>query len=310
MGRKQSRRQGRDLNGILLFDKPPGISSNDALQKVRRLYKARKAGHTGNLDLQATGLLPLCFGEATKLCAFLLAADKYYGSEVELGTATTTGDSEGEVTYKGSVDGIDIQGIETAMGEFAGEIEQLPPMHSAIKFKGQPLYKLARKGIEVERQPRRVRIYLFRLRYLQDDCLGVDVHCSKGTYIRTLAEDLGKILGCGAHVASLKRIRVGPYDVDDACSIDVLEEKAHQAEHALDALLLPMDSALSTKPQISLTEDASFYLQRGQPVLVARAPTSGLVRLYAPGQRFIGVGEVQDDGRIAPRRLLRAAQKN
>ncbi len=300
------RKQGRNISGILLLDKPPGISSNAALQQVKRLYHARKAGHTGSLDPLATGLLPLCFGGATKISAFLLDAEKRYRVRIQLGVTTTTADSEGEVVDTLPVEGVTEVLVEEALGRFRGEIEQLPPMYSALKHKGERLYKLARKGIEVEREPRKVHIYELKLLAFELPEIELDVRCSKGTYVRTLAEDIGRAVGCGGHVAALRRTGVGPYSDVDAHTVDELEGNAESGFAALDALLLPVESALSHWPEVRLTGDAAFYLKQGQPVLVPRAPTEGWVRLYAEGDRFIGVGEILDDGKVAPRRLLAA----
>ena len=301
---RQRRLRGRAVDGILLLDKPSGISSNGALQCAKRAIGARKAGHTGNLDVLANGLLAVCFGEATKLCRYLLDAEKQYRVEMKLGEKTTTGDSEGEVTERHAAVVVNRRQIEEAAAAFRGEIDQIPPMYSAIKHQGQPLYKLARRGIEIERTSRRVTIYSLDIRYLIDDRLGIDVACSKGTYIRTLAADLGDLLRCGAHVSKLRRLKVGPYDVEDAHPLAEVERIANDGLDAVDGLLLPMDGALASFPEIVLTDDAAFYVCRGQAVLVPRAPTSGLLRLYDSKRRFLGVGEVLADGRITPRRLL------
>jgi tRNA pseudouridine55 synthase len=209
MGRRRS--TGRKVNGILLLDKPLGITSNDALQRVKHLFRARKAGHTGSLDPLATGLLPICLGEATKISAFLLDADKRYRVKVKLGVTTTTADAEGEVLEEKPITGVDQARIEAALESFRGEIDQLPPMYSAIKHKGERLYNLARQGIEVEREPRRITIHSLVLLDWQAPEFSLDVHCSKGTYVRTLAEDIGNVLGCGAHVTALHRSGVGPF---------------------------------------------------------------------------------------------------
>ena len=305
MGRSSRRAaRGRAVDGILLLDKPTGISSNDALQRVKRIFNARKAGHTGNLDVQASGLLPVCFGQATKLCQFLLDADKQYLSQFRLGVRTSTGDGEGQTVEVRSTDGIDRHALDEAIAGFVGEIEQLPPMHSAIKHQGQPLYKLAHQGVEVERQRRPIRIYRFEVAGFDGTRVDVDVTCSKGTYIRTLAEDLGEVLGCGGHVAALRRARVGPFQLSEAWTVGDLEALAQRSEDAVDGALLAADSALPTWPSVSLSDDAAFYVAHGQAVLVPRAPTSGMLRIYDAEHRFMGVGEVLDDGRVAPRRLF------
>lgn len=297
------RNKGRNVNGVLLLDKPVGMSSNMALQIAKRLFNANKAGHTGSLDPLASGLLPVCFGEATKASGFLLDADKRYRVRCKLGEKTSTGDAEGEVIETRPVEGIDAARLEQVFARFRGEIEQIPPMHSAVKHQGQRLYKLARQGVEVEREPRTVVIHALTLLGVDLPYFGIDVHCSKGTYVRTLAEDIGEALGCGAHVTELRRLGVGPYDAAGMVDLDAL--KAESAEPAaLDAHLLPIESALTQWPDVRLSPDAAFYLRQGQPVVVPRAPTSGWVRLYAPDERFLGMGQVLDDGRVAPKRLM------
>ena len=302
MGRR--RQHGRDVSGILLLDKPLGATSNEALQQAKRLFQARKAGHTGSLDPLADGLLPLCFGEATKLSAYLLDADKRYFVRVKLGIVTATGDAEGEVLERRPVEGFTPERLEAAVARFVGHIEQLPPMYSALKHQGQRLYKLAREGIEVAREPRTVTIHAIVLGVLDGDEFEMDVRCSKGTYVRTLAEDIGAALGCGAHVIGLRRTGVGPYGADDMVTMGQVEDAAAKGAQALDALLLPLDSAVGHWPEVRLSQDAAYYLKMGQPVLVPRAPTSGLVRLYEPNGGFVGVGQIEDDGKVAPRRLM------
>jgi tRNA pseudouridine55 synthase len=305
MGRRRVR--GRDVNGILLLDKPSGITSNDALQQVKRLYYAKKAGHTGSLDPLASGVLPICMGEATKVSAFLLDADKRYQVRCQLGVRTTTGDAEGEVVETRPVASWTAEQIDTVFEEFRGSIEQIPPMYSALKHQGQRLYKLARQGVEVEREPRPVDIYELTLTGQGDDWIDIDVHCSKGTYIRTLAEDIGEKLGCGAHVSALRRSMVGPYGASQLVTLDQLQQLKENDIPAMDDLLLPIESALSQWPDVDLSTDAAFYLQQGQPVLVPHAPTSGWVRLYEGNRSFLGMGEILDDGRVAPRRLMKNA---
>ncbi|MCC6203031.1 MAG: tRNA pseudouridine(55) synthase TruB [Gammaproteobacteria bacterium] len=292
----------RAVNGILLLDKPVGISSNAALQRARRIFNARKAGHTGNLDVLADGLLPVCFGEATKFTGFLLDADKTYRSDFCLGQETTTGDREGSVVFEGDVVGIDA--VARVIERFTGVMEQVPPMHSALKHHGQPLYKLALRGIEVERAPRRIVIHEIRVNQLAAGILSVDVRCSKGTYIRTLATDIGRALGCGAHVASLRRLQAGPFDVRDAATLDELEAEALQGFACLDRRLLPIDRALAGCPTATLTADEARRLQRGQKIQSAHGGRAGPLRLYDPEGGFIGVGELSHDGMIAPRRLV------
>jgi tRNA pseudouridine55 synthase len=305
MGRR--RRHGRDLTGIVLLDKPLGLGSTQALQRVKNLFQARKGGHTGSLDRLASGLLPLCFGEATKISGFLLNADKRYRSTFRLGVVTNTGDAEGEVIERHDPPELKEREILRVLAEFTGPIEQVPPMHSAIKHQGQRLYKLAHQGLTVERQPRSVTIYRLELLGFGDGRLQVEVDCSKGTYIRTLAEDIGKRLGCGGSVETLHRFGAGPFEAKDMISLGELEERAESGLAALDELLLPIEAAVAHWPGVSLPDAVAYYLRRGQPVLVPHAPTEGWVRIFAGGDRFVGIGEVLDDGRVAPRRLMNAS---
>ncbi len=307
MGRR--RKHGRDIDGILLLDKPLHLSSNEALQRVKRLYQANKAGHTGSLDPLATGLLPVCLGGATKFSTYLLDADKHYRVRIRLGITTTTADAEGEVLETRPVVGVDETRLQAVMARFLGPIEQLPPMYSAVKHQGERLYKLARQGIEVERQPRTVTIHRMALIDLALPELELDVHCSKGTYVRTLAEDIGAELGCGGHVIGLRRTGVGPYVEPERrfVTLEEIEDLIAAEEDpypALDSLLLPLESALEHWPAVRLTADAAFYLRQGQAVLVPQAPTAGLVRLYDPSRHFLGVGCILDDGKVQPKRLL------
>ncbi|MEX0951398.1 MAG: tRNA pseudouridine(55) synthase TruB [Gammaproteobacteria bacterium] len=303
MGRQQ--RRGRDLHGILVFDKPAGITSNGALQQLKRLFDARKAGHTGSLDQPATGLLPICFGEATKLSGYLLDADKHYQARCRLGRVTTTGDAAGETLDEQMVPALSAGQIEAALARFRGPIMQTPPMHSALKHQGKRLHELARAGIEVERAPRPVTIHVLTLNEQGDTYLDIEVRCSKGTYIRTLAEEIGAVLGCGAHVESLRRLGAGPFVVGQMHAIEELQSLLETGGiAALDATLLPLDSALQQWPALYLTASLVQFLLQGQAVVVPKAPTSGLVRLYDSHQHFFAVGEVLDDGRIGPKRLL------
>jgi len=295
------------VHGILVLDKPPGISSNDALQQVKRIYQAAKAGHTGSLDMIATGLLPLCLGEATKLSGFLLEADKRYHSVCRLGVTTTTGDSDGEVEQTRALPALDAARVEEVLQHFRGAIRQVPPMYSALKHHGRRLYELARQGIEVERAAREVRIHALRLLQLGERQLTLEVHCSKGTYVRTLVADVGEMLGCGAHVVALRRLQAGPFREDQAVTMERLQALQVEGLAALDALLLPAEAAVSDYPELTLGDSAAWYLHQGQPVLIPRAPTDGLLRLYNKHHRFLGMGEVLSDGRVAPRRLLRQA---
>ncbi|MEM1114619.1 MAG: tRNA pseudouridine(55) synthase TruB [Pseudomonadota bacterium] len=302
------RRRGRPLNGILVLDKPLGVSSNQALQSAKRLFFAAKAGHTGSLDPLATGVLPLCFGEATKFSQYLLDADKAYSSTFRLGIATTTGDAEGEVIAECDGSALTRGTVEEALGRFRGEIEQIPSMYSALKHEGKPLYELARRGKEVERPSRRVhikRLQLTAFRGGERPEVDVDLECSKGTYVRSLAEDLGEALGCGAHVSALRRTQAGPFREDRSVTLATLESlKAHERLADMDALLLPPDRALGSLPLVELPESSGFYMRRGQPVQVPNAPCDGMVRIALESGEFLGVGEILDDGRVAPRRLI------
>ena len=277
------------------------MTSNQALQASKRSFNACKAGHTGSLDPIATGLLPLCFGEATKISQFLLDADKCYRTAFKLGETTSTYDSEGKIIEKRPVN-VSWGAVKRAVRRFEGEIEQIPPMYSAIKQGGKPLYKLARKGVEVDRKPRCITVYRIKCLDFKDDLLDLEIHCSKGTYIRTLAHDLGQLLGCGAHVANLRRLAVGELVVEQATRLDELNATTTQS--AREALLLPIDVALSSLPDVHLTPLAAHYLCRGQPVSVRHPHGPGWVRLYGEDARFLGMGQVLDDGRVAPRRLM------
>ncbi|MFQ5470181.1 MAG: tRNA pseudouridine(55) synthase TruB [Gammaproteobacteria bacterium] len=295
---------GNKINGILLLDKPQGITSNAALQTVKRLFMARKAGHTGSLDPLATGMLPICFGEATKMSAFLLEADKRYLVQIKLGEKTSTADAEGEIIERKAVLEVNESRVRQVMDSFRGQIEQIPPMYSAIKQNGQPLYKLARQGISVGRAPRKVVIHELTLTGIQEDILELEVHCSKGTYIRTLAEDLGDQLGCGAHVVKLRRLAVAKFDAESMVSLDDIKNLAERGKNDLYQRLLPTESALSQWPEVNLSTDVAYFLKKGQAVLVPQAPKQGFVRLYSGESGFLGVGQILDDGRVAPRRLV------
>lgn len=296
------RRRGRPVNGVLPLDKPVGIGSNEVLQKVKHLFFAQKAGHTGSLDRLACGLLPICFGEATKLSAFLLNADKRYQSRLRLGVRTSTADAEGEVIDERPVPPLTEDAIETVLAQFRGDIMQVPPMYSALKHKGERLYKLAHRGEVVEREPRPVTIHGLTLDGFGGDYLDINVSCSKGTYIRTLGEDIGEALGCGASVLTLRRTGAGPFDESQMVSVEDVEAAA--AERDADRLLLAPEDGLPDWPEVGLTDDLCFYVRKGQPVMIPRSPTEGWVKMFGPERSFVGVGEVLDDGRIAPRRIL------
>ena len=303
------KRKGRAISGVLLLDKPAGITSNRALQEVKHLFHAAKAGHTGSLDPLATGMLPICLGEATKISAFLLDADKRYRVRCRLGVTTTTGDADGEIVQTRDCPSITIDTVNKLVPDFSGTISQVPPMYSAVKHQGKRLYSLAREGVEVERKPRSVQIHELLPLSLDGEELELEVACSKGTYIRPLVEDIGEALGCGAHVIQLRRLSVGPFD-GGMVSIDQLRAAADTSEAGsfveLDQYLLPIDSGIADWPDVHLDPDAAFYMRQGQPIQVPHAPTEGWVRIYDKSQ-FLGVGEIQDDGRVAPRRMIQAS---
>lgn len=295
----------RSVSGILLLDKSTEQSSNDALQAVKRMFQARKAGHTGTLDVRASGLLPICFGEATKVSQYLLDDKKSYVTEFIFGRMTTSGDLEGEVLEEKAADFLTREILVNAMKNFRGRIKQTPPMFSALKKNGVPLYKLARQGIEVERSPREVTIYQFELLNFGRGKAVFEVECSKGTYVRKIAEDLGRELGCGACVASLRRERLGNYEVNQSYSIESLE-KVSVAEglEGLDKRLLKIDSALTELPSVLIPEHQYRRLINGQQVLQSDVNRSGLLRLYNPNGIFFAVGELLSDGRLVTRRLI------
>ncbi len=291
----------RRIDGVLLLDKPAGMTSNAALQKAKRLFNAAKAGHTGTLDPMATGLLPICLGEATKFAGELLAADKHYAAAVRLGVRTDTADAEGRITETRPV-AVTREQVEAALARFRGDILQVPPMHSALKRDGKPLYEYARQGIELERTPRAVSIHALDLRTFAEDRLEFDVSCSKGTYIRTLAQDIGEVLGCGGHLTALRRTRIGNLDLESAVTLDALE--ALPAEPR-DALLQPADALLAGLPMLGLDEAAARRFSHGQTVVPAgQGSPAGQWRVYAADGRFLGLGRTDADGRVAPVRLV------
>ncbi len=315
MARNYRRRdRGRAVNGVFLLDKPAGITSNDALQRVKRIFSAAKAGHTGSLDPLATGMLPVCFGEATKFSQFMLDADKIYRTTAKLGQRTASGDSDSEVLETRPVEKFSPDQLERVLDGFRGDIEQIPSMYSALKHKGQPLYKLARQGLEVERKPRQVKIFSLRLLESRPDEMDLEVHCSKGTYVRTLVEDIGEVLGCGAHVIALRRTAVGGLGQSIMHQMEGLEQIVSAAEsisernQQLDTLLLPTAATVENLPEIALSELMTYYVKQGQPVFVPNTKVQGKVVLLNKeadeADRFLGVGEILDDGRVAPRRLV------
>lgn len=297
-------RNKRPLDGVLLFDKPLTLSSNIALQKVRRLFHAEKAGHTGTLDPLATGLLPICFGEATKFSDALLDADKTYRALVKLGQTTTTGDAEGEITNSCAV-ALDEAQVREVLRNFTGEIQQIPPMHSALKHQGKPLYEYIRKGETIERQSRSVTIHELVLERFAGDEMEITVRCSKGTYIRTLAEDIGQALGCGAHLLGLRRTAIAQFRLESAYTWEKLEAMAMQER---EACVLPLDCLLYNMPVLELDEAQATRIAQGQRLAIDAALPDGKVRLYGAG-RFIGVA-VLEGRRLAPSRLLSGVAKS
>lgn len=293
----------RQVDGILLLDKPEGLSSNAALQRVRRAFNAAKAGHTGSLDPLASGLLPVCLGQATKASGLLLDADKTYDVTIALGERTATGDREGEIVERAAVPGLDPAGVRRIAAGFLGEQTQVPPMYSALKHEGERLYRLARKGVEVERAARRIVIHRLELLGIEGAQLRFEVRCSKGTYVRTLAEDIARALGTVGHVVRLRRLALGPFVASGMHELAQVEEAAGD-EQALDAMLLAPDAALVALPAVHLgAADQSRVLQ-GQPVFVP-GPGGSKVRIYGSDGRFLGVGQMTPEGRrLAPDRIM------
>lgn len=310
MARRRNR--GRSVNGIFLLNKPLHLSSNQALQRVKNFFDANKAGHTGALDPLATGVLPICLGEATKFSQFLLDSDKHYRSTFTLGMATETGDCDGATRSEADASAITEEQIEAALEPFRGDIQQVPSMYSALKHNGQPLYKLARQGIEVEREARSITVHKYQIlafRPGQRAEVDVEVHVSKGTYVRSLAEDLGRALGCGAHVSALHRHIAGPFTEKDTVTLPELEKLRESCEAPeLDYLLKPMDIAVADRMAVELSETTATYFQLGQEVMSTEAFRNGqegdIVRVFREGGAFLGVATVTDDGKIAPKRLV------
>jgi len=288
-----------------LLNKPQGLSSNQALQRVKNLFDANKAGHTGSLDPLATGVLPICLGEATKFSQFLLDSDKHYRSTFTLGVHTETGDCDGAVVQEQDASSITEQQIELAIEAFRGDILQIPSMYSALKHNGQPLYKLARQGIEIEREPRPVTVFKYNILDFRPGSkaeLDVEVHVSKGTYVRSLAEDLGNMLGCGAHVSALHRNIAGPFNDEQTITLEELQRRRETVEPTdLDELLKPMDIAVADRMAVELSAVVAGYFQLGQPVMSNQAFRNGqegdIVRVFREGGDFLGVGEVTADGK-------------
>ncbi|WP_176493786.1 tRNA pseudouridine(55) synthase TruB [Cobetia sp. 5-25-4-2] len=303
MGR---RRRGLPIDGVLLLDKPKGMSSNYALQKARRLYQAQKAGHTGTLDPMATGLLPVCFGEATKFSSHLLEADKVYRARIKFGQVTDTGDAEGEILREREIPELAESELEAVLVRFRGEIDQVPPMYSALKHQGRPLYELARQGIEIERAVRRVTIYNMALLARHSDGIEIEVAVSKGTYIRSLAEDIGEALGCGAHLTALRRLKTGPFTGDAMLDFERLEALADQ--QAREGVLLPVDILLDHLPRLDITAEMARKILRGQQAetTTGSLEVDSLARVYQD-QQLLGLVRIAAEGIIAPRRLLSSA---
>lgn len=300
------RHKGRRVNGILVIDKPAGVTSNGVLQQVKRLFGAAKAGHTGALDPLATGVLPLCFGEATKFSQSMLDSDKAYITTARLGIRTETADSEGAVVSERPVPALAEEDLEPVLDRFRGDIEQVPSMYSALKHKGRPLYEYAREGIEIERPARPVTIYELTLLAVRETEIDLAVKCTKGTYVRNLVEDIGEVLGCGAHVSALRRTLASGFSLAQAHPVEKLEQMREQGE-SLDSLLVPVDAALTMFPEVHLESGNLLSILNGQPVRISGQSLTGPVRLYGEN-RFVGLGEGQPEGedtvKVVPRRLV------
>lgn len=310
MGRR--RKFGRPVNGVIVVDKPQGITSNDVVQRIKHLFYANKVGHTGSLDPLATGVLPICLGEATKFSQYLLDSDKAYVSDFVFGLTTDTADAEGKVLVEKDASEITLDKLNEVIEKYRGDIEQIPPMYSALKKDGQPLYKLARQGIEVERPARKVTIKSLVLLDFQPGKIAkarVEVHCTKGTYIRSLADDIGRDLGCGGHVGTLRRVQAGNFIEAQAVSMDDLaEERGESLGEVLDHHLMPMDTPVLMLAKIEVDDDTGHYFSHGQAVMAGQVYAFGdegdKVRVFCESGDFLGIGEITDDGRIAPKRLV------
>ena len=298
----RNRRSTQNINGVILLDKRIGISSNAALQEVKKLFHARKAGHTGSLDPLASGLLLVCLGEATKISSFWLNTDKRYRVKVKLGISTTTGDSEGEIVERKPIQRLKESEIVGILEKFNGDIAQVPPMYSALKHNGTRLYELARRGIDVERKARTVTIFELALLHYSDDILELDVHCSKGTYIRTLAEDIAGAMGSCGHVEQLLRTQVGEFTLSDGYKIGDLECLSEAGD--LHNSLVSVADALISWPSVCLSDELVFFVKQGQAVFSPKTPKERWVKLLTQNKHFFGIGEVRADGKVAPRRLM------
>lgn len=307
---RRRKQHGRPIDGIVLLNKPVGITSNKALQAVKELFYARKAGHTGSLDPMATGVLPICFGEATKVSGFLLDADKGYSLTLKLGEQTDTADADGTVVATADWAHLTDADLQAACNAHTGDIEQIPPMYSAVHHNGKRLHELAREGIEVEREARPVTIHSIEIASKSADGQSIDLHvrCTKGTYVRTLAEDIAKHMGTLAHLTRLERTEAGPFLLENTITMDALEAlhaNGKETEFAeLNATLLPVEAAVLDWPAVELDADMTFYMKRGQALTIPNAPESGMLRLLDNENQFFGIGEINEDGMVAPRRLL------
>ncbi|MEC6908210.1 tRNA pseudouridine(55) synthase TruB [Photobacterium piscicola] len=311
------RRKGRPINGVILVDKPTGISSNDTLQKVKRIFFAQKAGHTGALDPLATGMLPLCFGEATKFSQFLLDSDKRYRVVAKLGERTDTSDSDGEVVETRAVN-VERDQLEACIDSFRGTTDQIPSMYSALKYQGRKLYEYAREGISIPRESRKITVYSVELLRFDNNEVEMELHVSKGTYIRTIVDDLGEMLGCGAHVTYLRRTGVSNFPYERMVTIEQLQAMLDQAKAdeiepgtVLDALLLPTDTAVQDLPEVNITAEAAVHVLHGNPVAAEVVPAEGtLVRITVGNTaEFIGVGTIDAKGMLAPKRVMANEQE-
>jgi tRNA pseudouridine55 synthase len=298
------------VDGLLLLNKPAGLTSNQALQRVRRLLRAKKAGHTGSLDPAATGMLPLCFGEATKVCAFLLDADKSYRVTARLGTSTDTGDADGSETGTADVPELSEEEWRGILESFLGDSTQVPPMYSALKKDGKRLYELARKGEVIDREPRPIRIDEIEMLEIAGTRLVFRVHCSKGTYIRSLVEDIAAKAGTVAHTARLHRETVGAFRSADMLDLTGLEEVAETGPEELRARLLPPDTALEGLPAVVVDDKGAAKFVSGQEILASQEAADGLVRVYGAAQEFLGVGTLSDGSKLAPKRVFKMSEKN
>jgi len=296
--------QVRDIDGVVLLDKDSGSSSNHVLQQVKRLFGANKAGHTGSLDPLASGLLPICLGQATKVAQFLLDGDKRYFVRAKFGQISSTGDSEGKITKFGSTQGIDEGSIKTILSQFVGDLNQVPPMYSALKRNGTPLYKLARKGIEIERSPRLVTVYDINFLGFDDTVVSLDVICSKGTYIRTLVEDMGKSLGCGGYVVELRRTGFAHLDLGKSKTYEQLSKLREQNLETLDSVIISADEMLPNLQSVYLDSEQARDIRLGKKIEYVGFSTSQKLKLYDDHKQFMGIGENNLKSEILPKRLF------